>query len=73
MTEDIRALSAQYAADPTSLVFLRLGEALRLRGQLDAGLKVAVSGLSRYSHLPDAHDLYARILADRQDFATAFD
>jgi tetratricopeptide (TPR) repeat protein len=73
VTEDIRALSAQYAADPTSLVFLRLGEALRHRGQLDAALKVALGGLGRYPHLPDAHDLYARILADRQDYATAFD
>lgn len=73
MTEDIRALSAQFAADPSSLVFLRLGEALRHRGQVDAALKVALQGLSRYPHLPDAHDLYARILADRQDYATAFD
>ena len=73
MTEDIRSLSAQYAADPSSLVFLRLAEALRQRAQLDAALKVAVGGLSRYPHLPDAHDLYARILADRQDYATAFD
>ncbi len=73
MIEDIRTLSAQYAADPTSLVFLRLGEALRLRGQTDAALKVALAGLGRYPHLPDAHDLYARILADRRDYATAFD
>ncbi len=73
MTDDIRALSAQYAADPSSLVFLRLGEALRHRGQTDAALKVAVQGLSRYPHLPDAHDLYARILADRQDYSSAFD
>jgi tetratricopeptide (TPR) repeat protein len=73
VTEDIRALSAQYAADPSSLVFLRLGEALRHRGQLDAALKVALSGLSRYPHLPDAHDLYARVLTDQHDFATAFD
>jgi tetratricopeptide (TPR) repeat protein len=73
VTEDIRALSAQYAADPSSLVFLRLGEALRQRGQLDAAMKVALSGLSRYPHLPDAHDLYARVLTDRQDFASAFD
>lgn len=73
MTEDIRALSAQYAADPSSLVFLRLGEALRQRSQLDAALKVSLSGLSRYPHLPDAHDLYARILTDRYDFASAFD
>jgi tetratricopeptide (TPR) repeat protein len=73
VTEDIRSLSAQYAADPSSLVFLRLGEALRQRAQLDAALKVAVAGLSRYPHLPDAHDLYARILTDRLDYATAFD
>ncbi|MFN8651202.1 MAG: hypothetical protein U0133_04795 [Gemmatimonadales bacterium] len=73
MTEDIRALSAQYAADPSSLVFLRLGEALRQRRQLDAAAKVAVQGLSRYPHLPEAHDLYARILADQHDYANAFD
>jgi tetratricopeptide (TPR) repeat protein len=73
VTEDIRALSAQFAADPSSLVFLRLGEALRHRGQVDAGLKVALQGLARYPHLPDAHDLYARILADKQDYASAFD
>jgi tetratricopeptide (TPR) repeat protein len=73
VTDEIRTLSAQYAADPSSLVFLRLGEALRHRGQLDAALKVAQTGLSRYPHLPDAHDLYARVLTDRQDYATAFD
>ncbi len=73
MIEDIRALTAQLAADPTSLVFLRLGEALRQRGQLEAAQKVALTGLSRYPHLPDAHDLYARILADRHDYANAFD
>lgn len=73
MTEDIRALSAQFAADPSSLVFLRLGEALRHRGQVDAALKVALQGLTRYPHLPDAHDLYARVLADKQDYASAFD
>ena len=73
MTEDIRGLTAALAADPASLVFLRLGEALRRRGQLDAAQKVALAGLNRYPHLPDAHDLYARVLADRQDFANAFD
>lgn len=73
MTEDIRALSAQYAADPSSLVFLRLAEALRQRRQLEAAAKVAVQGLSRYPHLPEAHDLYARILADQHDYANAFD
>ncbi len=73
MTEDIRALSAQYASDPSSLVFLRLAEALRQRRQLDAALKIALQGLSRYPHLPEAHDLYARILTDKHDYANAFD
>lgn len=73
MIEDTRALTAQLAADPSSLVFLALGETLRRRGQLDAAQKVALAGLSHYPHLPDAHDLYARILCDRGDFERAFD
>ena len=73
MADDIRALSAQLAQDPQSLVFLRLGEALRRKGQLDAALRVAMNGLERHPHLADAHDLYARILADKHDYERAFD
>lgn len=73
MSEDIRVMTAQLAADPTSLVFLPLGEALRQRGQLDAAEKVAVAGLSRYPDLADGHDLLARIVGDRGDFEQAFD
>jgi predicted regulator of Ras-like GTPase activity (Roadblock/LC7/MglB family)/predicted Zn-dependent protease len=73
MSDDVRALTAQLAADPSSLVFLPLGETLRRRGQLDAAQKVALQGLGRYPHLPDAHDLFARILVDRADFERAFD
>jgi len=73
MADDIRALSAQLAQDPQSLVFLRLGEALRRRGQLDAALRVAMNGLERHPHLADAHDLYARILTDKHDYERAFD
>ena len=73
MSDDIRALTAQLAADPSSLVFLPLGETLRRRGQLEAAQKVALQGLGRYPHLPDAHDLFARILADRAEFERAFD
>ena len=73
MADDIRALSAQLAQDPQSLVFLRLGEALRRKGQLDGALRVAVNGLERHPHLADAHDLYARILADKHDYERAFD
>ncbi|HEV8382446.1 MAG TPA: tetratricopeptide repeat protein [Gemmatimonadales bacterium] len=73
MADDIRALSAQLAQDPQSLVFLRLGEALRRKGQLDAALRVAMNGLERHPHLADAHDLYARILTDKHDYEHAFD
>jgi tetratricopeptide (TPR) repeat protein len=73
MAEDIRVLSAQLAQDPQSLVFLRLAEALRRKGQLDAALRVAVNGLERHPHLADAHDLYARILTDKHDYERAFD
>lgn len=73
MAEDIRALSAQLAQDPQSLVFLRLGEALRRKGQLDAALRVAINGLERHPHLADAHDLYARILTDKHEYERAFD
>lgn len=73
MADDIRALSAQLAQDPQSLVFLRLGEALRRKGQLDAAVRVAVNGLERHPHLADAHDLYARVLTDKHDYERAFD
>jgi tetratricopeptide (TPR) repeat protein len=73
MAEDIKTLSSQLAQDPDSLVFLRLGELLRLKGQFDAAHRVALTGLERHPHLADAHDLYARILADKRDYERAFD
>ncbi len=73
MADDIKSLSAQLAQDPTSMVFLRLAELLRQRGQLDAAHRVAVGGLERHPHMADAHDLFARILADKGDFERAFD
>ena len=73
MADDVRTLSAQLAQDPHSLVFLRLGELLRRRAQLDAAHRVAVTGLERHPHNADAHDLYARILADKHDYERAFD
>ena len=46
MSDDIRGMTAELAADPDSLVFLELGEALRRRGQPDAAFKVARTGLT---------------------------
>ncbi len=71
--EDIRVLTSQLAADPSSLVFLPLGEALRRRGQLEAAEKIALAGLARYPDLADAHDLLARVLGDQGDLERAFD
>lgn len=73
MSDDIRFLTAELAADPRSLVFLELGEALRQVGRLDPAAKVTVQGLSRYPDLPEGHDLYARILVDQGDLEGAFD
>jgi tetratricopeptide (TPR) repeat protein len=73
VTDDIRALTARLADEPSSLAFLELGEALRRRGQLEAAYKVARGGLSRYPGLADAHDLLGRILGDQDDLAGAFD
>jgi tetratricopeptide (TPR) repeat protein len=73
VTDDIRALTARLADEPSSLAFLELGEALRRRGQLDAAYKVVRGGLTRYPGLADAHDLLGRILGDQGDLAGAFD
>jgi Flp pilus assembly protein TadD len=73
MPDDVKTLTAELARDPQSLVFLRLGEMLRQKRQFDAATRVALHGLERHPHLADAHDLYARILADRHDYERAFD
>ena len=73
MADEIRVLSAQLAQDPQSLVFLRLGELLRRKGNLDAAHRVALTGLERHPHHAGAHDLYARVLTDKHDYERAFD
>jgi tetratricopeptide (TPR) repeat protein len=73
MPDDIRGMTAELAADPTSLVFLELAEALRRRGQLEAAHKVARNGLTRYPELAAAHDLAARIFVDRGELDRAFE
>lgn len=73
MSDDIATLSALLAADPGNLVFLQLGEALRQRAQLEAALTIARRGLERHPHLADAHDLLARVHADRGELDPAFD
>ena len=62
MRPDVKAMTAEMIRDAGSLVFLELGETLRMKGQIEAAKKVARTGLERHPELPEAHDLYARIL-----------
>lgn len=73
MADDIRALSEELARSPQSLAFIPLAEALRRQGQLDHALKIVLRGLERHPHVPDAHDLLARIYADEGETQKAFD
>ncbi len=70
-SDDIRALSEALAADPASLAFVPLGEALRRRGDLEVALRVALRGAERHGTRPDAHDLVARIAVDLGDLERA--
>jgi predicted regulator of Ras-like GTPase activity (Roadblock/LC7/MglB family) len=69
--DDIRALSEALAADPSSIAFLPLAEALRKRGDVEMAWRIATRGVERHSQRPDAHDLVARIALDRGDLARA--
>ena len=65
MSDEIRRLSDELAREPGSLVFLQLAEALRRHGQLDHAARIAARGVERHPSNADAHDLLARIAADR--------
>ena len=71
MTDDITRWSEELARDPSSRVFLELGDALRRNGQLDVAFKIAQRGVERHPHDPEGHHLLARIAADRGDLARA--
>ena len=73
MADDIRRWSDELARDPASLAFLPLGETLRRQGQLELARRVALRGLERHPHHPDAHDLLARIHVDAGELQQAFD
>lgn len=73
MVDEVRLWSDELARDPSSLVFLPLAETLRRSAQLDLARKVAMRGLERHPHNPDAHDQLARIHADAGDLQAAYD
>src|SRR5205085_2609670 len=69
--DEIRRMSDELARNPGSTVFMALGEALRRQGQTDLAMKVAQKGLERHRHIPEAHDLLARVHVDRKEFERA--
>jgi predicted regulator of Ras-like GTPase activity (Roadblock/LC7/MglB family) len=71
VSDEIHRLSDELAHDPSSLAFLRLAELLRRSGDLGAAERVAQRGRDRHPGLAAAHDLTARIAADRGDAAAA--
>jgi hypothetical protein len=73
VADEIERWSEELARDPASGVFIPLADALRRRGQLDLAARVATRGLSRRPYDGDAHDLLARIWADRGDVERAMD
>jgi tetratricopeptide (TPR) repeat protein len=73
VSDDIRRWSEELAANPGSKVFLPLGEALRVRGQVDLARRVAIRGLERHPYDADAHDLLGRIHLDSGETEKAID
>jgi len=71
VSEDVRALSAVLAADPASLVYVDLAEALRRRGDFEQALRVANGGLARHPEHADGFDCLGRIHAGRDDLPRA--
>jgi len=70
---DIAVLTLQLARDPSSLVFLTLGETLRRGGDLESALSVAENGVAWYPEMAGAWDLLARVQSDRGQGDLAFD
>jgi tetratricopeptide (TPR) repeat protein len=71
MSSDIQRWSDELARDPSSLVFLDLGEALRRDGQMDVALTIVRRGLERHPQNVDAHNLMARVAIDKRDLKRA--
>ena len=64
MAEDIRALSAALARDPSSPVYVELAEVLRRAGRQEEALRVVTHGLGRHPQHADGFDCLGRIHAD---------
>ncbi len=68
-----RASGRGVPADPGGLAFLPMVDSLRRLGRLEEARRVALDGLGRHPYLADAHDAFARVLADQGDERQARD
>ena len=73
MSEEVRRMSDELARDPSSRVFVGLGDALLRLRQTDLARTITLRGLERHPHLAEAHDLLARISVDSGELERAFD
>lgn len=73
VNDEIRRLTDQLARDPASPAFRRLAELLRVRGESQSALAVALRGLERHPLDAEAHAVLARICVDRGELQRAFD
>jgi predicted regulator of Ras-like GTPase activity (Roadblock/LC7/MglB family) len=69
--DDIRRWSNDLAADPQSLAFADLAEALRQQGDLETAERLAIRGLERHPTHAPALGVMARIAEARGDLNTA--
>ena len=65
--DEIRRLSDELAREPGSMAFLRLAELLQAQGQPAAARRLAERGAFRHPAAAEAHDLLARLAAERGD------
>jgi predicted regulator of Ras-like GTPase activity (Roadblock/LC7/MglB family) len=73
MSDPVRRLSEELARDPASLAFITLAEELRRRGDAETAYRIARRGLERHPFNARAHDLVARLAADRGELEVAYD
>lgn len=73
MSDEIARLSADVARNPGGRASIALVEALRRAHRLPAAAEAARRALERHPYDADAHDVNARVAADRGDVACARD
>ncbi|HSM08018.1 MAG TPA: tetratricopeptide repeat protein [Gemmatimonadota bacterium] len=70
-SDEIGRFEAQYRQNPDSLVFARLADACRKKGDPERALSILADGIGRHPDYPSAHIVRARCLVDLDRLADA--